>query len=584
MKTTLTAGLFAVLICSSDVSAQWHGPKAPDSLSFQGRLTDTAGDPVGDGNYSLVFSMYKGSTKVWEQTHASVPVSNGVFSVILSGSVTWPLDTVAFNEPIDLGIKVGADVEMAPRTPLTSAAYALGMRGMYAVWADDGANKAPNLIGGAPNNQVANGVVGATISGGGGWDGPNGVPDSVLGDWGTVSGGRGNVAGDHDATVGGGADNRAADFYSTVGGGSGNRATGGFATIGGGEGNSAAGGWAVTVGGDENSARGDYAVVGGGKNNDANASSSSVLGGVENVANGVGGSIGGGFGNRAQGNYSTVPGGEANRALKSFTFAAGRKAHASHNGSFVWADSTGLDGTKFETTADNQFIVRASGGVGIGTNKPKRGLTISRDVEEPAYQLELRNVGDIHGGNFDGIAFTQTDSGATESASIKVIYHNDGRPDMSFNVRDASNALFIEAGTGDVGLGTASPTYPFEVGTNSGNGNGAHVTAGGVWTNGSSRTFKTNFKNVDAHGVLERLAAVPVMEWEYRNSDEGRHMGPVAEDFFDAFNLGNDNRYIGTIDAAGVSMAAIQGLYELVREQQALITALTTRLDELERR
>ncbi|MGA7304375.1 MAG: tail fiber domain-containing protein, partial [Rhodothermales bacterium] len=157
-------------------------------------------------------------------------------------------------------------------------------------------------------------------------------------------------------------------------------------------------------------------------------------------------------------------------------------------------------------------------------------------------------------------------------------------PDMSFNVRDASNALFIEAGTGDVGVGTTTPSHPLEVGTNTGNGNGAHVTAGGVWTNGSSRTFKTNFKNVDAHGVLERLAAVPVMEWEYRNSDEGRHMGPVAEDFFDAFNLGNDNRYIGTIDAAGVSMAAIQGLYELVREQQALITALTTRLDELERR
>ena len=206
MKTlSVTLVLLLVFAYSTDSLAQWHGPNAPDSLSFQGRLTDTAGDPVGDGNYSLVFSMYKGSTKVWEQTHASVPVSNGVFSVILSGSVTWPLDTVAFNEPIDLGIKVGADAEMLPRTPLTSASYALGMRGIYAVDASDGSSSAPNLIGGASNNFVASGVLGATIGGGGGISSSIAGPDSVMSDWGTVGGGFDNKAGDIFSTVGGGA-------------------------------------------------------------------------------------------------------------------------------------------------------------------------------------------------------------------------------------------------------------------------------------------------------------------------------------------------------------------------------------------
>ena len=48
-------------------------------------------------------------------------------------------------------------------------------------------------------------------------------------------------------------------------------------------------------------------------------------------------------------------------------------------------------------------------------------------------------------------------------------------------------------------------------------------------------------------------------------------MGPVAEDFFDAFELGNDNRYIGGVDGDGVALAAIKGMYEIIQKQQAEI-------------
>ncbi|MFV1981602.1 MAG: hypothetical protein ACC655_10645, partial [Rhodothermia bacterium] len=49
------------------LNAQWYGADVPDSLSFQGFLTDTSGAAVADGDYDLLFKMYKGSTKVWEQ-------------------------------------------------------------------------------------------------------------------------------------------------------------------------------------------------------------------------------------------------------------------------------------------------------------------------------------------------------------------------------------------------------------------------------------------------------------------------------------------------------------------------------------
>ena len=54
----------------------------------------------------------------------------------------------------------------------------------------------------------------------------------------------------------------------------------------------------------------------------------------------------------------TVPGGEFNHANGAFSFAAGRRAHADDNGSFVWADSTNQD---LASTASDQFVARAGG-------------------------------------------------------------------------------------------------------------------------------------------------------------------------------------------------------------------------------
>ena len=100
-----------------------------------------------------------------------------------------------------------------------------------------------------------------------------------------------------------------------------------------------------------------------------------------------------------------------------------------------------------------------------------------------------------------------------------------------------------------------------QVGTSASNGNGAYLSAAGIWTNASSRSFKEAFAAVDPLDVLERLVALPITRWRYRDAPEdGEHLGPMAEDFRDAFALGGDGRYIGTVDADGVALAAIQGL------------------------
>ena len=119
---------------------------------------------------------------------------------------------------------------------------------------------------------------------------------------------------------------------------------------------------------------------------------------------------------------------------------------------------------------------------------------------------------------------------------------------------------------GSVGIGQANPAHPLDLAS------GAHCTSGGVWTNASSRKLKENFVPVDVQDVLARVDELPIERWNYKAEGEAvRHVGPMAEDFARAFDLGGDSESIGTVDADGVALAAIQGLHGIVCEQRLLI-------------
>ena len=104
---------------------------------------------------------------------------------------------------------------------------------------------------------------------------------------------------------------------------------------------------------------------------------------------------------------------------------------------------------------------------------------------------------------------------------------------------------------------------------------GAYLSTGGTWTNASDRKAKENIEPVDPEAILEGVARLPISTWNYKTQDDSiRHIGPMAQDFYAAFGVGEDERHISTIDADGVALAAIQGLYRLSQEQAARIEAL----------
>jgi len=226
-------------------------------------------------------------------------------------------------------------------------------------------NSGPNLVGGYYGNTVTADVAGATISGGG----THGMTNRVTDRAGAIGGGVDNQAGDDaghtsDAaysTVAGGCSNTAAGLRSTVSGGCDNTASGINSTVGGGASNNAS---------DSNS------TVSGGATNEASGSISTVAGGTANTASGDRSTVGGGDHNTATGYVATIPGGSHNEALNAYSFAAGQRARANHWGSFVWSDSTTADPDFFYSTGENQFLIKATGGVGINTNAPGAVLHI----------------------------------------------------------------------------------------------------------------------------------------------------------------------------------------------------------------
>ena len=128
---------------------------------------------------------------------------------------------------------------------------------------------------------------------------------------------------------------------------------------------------------------------------------------------------------------------------------------------------------------------------------------------------------------------------------------------------------------------TAGSSKALVVGSNASNGNGAYLTTGGVWTNASDRNKKEHFEAVNKDELLEKIASLPITRWNYKGLNE-QHIGPVAQDFYQAFKVGTDNKTISTIDPSGIALAGIQGLYLRWKEAEQRTGEQQSKINELE--
>lgn len=153
-----------------------------------------------------------------------------------------------------------------------------------------------------------------------------------------------------------------------------------------------------------------------------------------------------------------------------------------------------------------------------------------------------------------------------------------------------SRVAFTIAGNGNVGIGVMTPTYLLQLA-------GGAYSDGTIWYNASDRNLKENFVPVDSTVLLDKVAQLPISAWNYKaEGGQIRHIGPMAQDFYAAFQVGTDDKHISTVDTTGVALAAIQGLHQLTQDQteqiaqlkmenarlQQQVTGMETRLTVLE--
>jgi hypothetical protein len=274
--------------------------------------------------------------------------------------------------------------------------------------------------------------------------------------------------------------------------------------------------------------------VGSGTQNRATSKFAVVCGGREDTASGIYSFVGSGYGNIASNSYAGLVGGVGNNSAGYASFLGGGQ----------------------DNSAERDYSV-INGGRDNYTNG--------------AYSVVL-------GGSYDTLSANASHSMAFGrnvfvDDSLRIMFY-DGSNSGRFGVnRDET----------DGGL-----SYPIHVGTNTGNGNGAYLTAGGTWTNGSSRMFKERFEQLDGGEVLDLIETLPAQSWEYAGTGE-RHIWPCAEDFHRAFDVGalnedgvRDTMYLAAGDVAGVALVGVKELYRMTRQLQQTTEQLHARTMEIE--
>ena len=263
-----------------------------------------------------------------------------------------------------------------------------------------------------------------------------------------------------------------------------------------------------------------------------------------------------GYNVRASGDYGFAAGRESvaantdSIALGNFVTASGAASVAlgyyahtnTRQGSFVFSDRSVVDDGNFATdesfkaTVNHSFNVRATGGLWFFTNTAvNTGLRLSH----------LLSTNTAYG----SFVWTDrsSDTAVTPTAQNQTIFRSSGGYWL-YSSNDLSAGVTLAPG-------------------------------GGSWTSVSDRNVKANFAAVNTREILRGVLSLPISTWNYKTQDASiRHIGPMAQDFFATFKVGEGEKTITTIDPDGVALAAIQGLNEELKDRDAKIDSLQQQL------
>ena len=174
----------------------------------------------------------------------------------------------------------------------------------------------------------------------------------------------------------------------------------------------------------------------------------------------------------------------------------------------------------------------------LGQNKLNRGMVITDKAENNPKNIYFGwNVGDTH-----------------EYAEIFAVHEG----------KAFKNLVLNPSGNGFVGIRTKNPSQPLQMGS------GAYCSKGGVWTNASSRKYKTDIKHLTAEKAMDALTHLQPVEFAYKTDSEEKHVGFIAEDAPDL--VASKNREgMSAMDVVAVLAKVIQEQEKRMQEQERIM-------------
>jgi hypothetical protein len=208
----------------------------------------------------------------------------------------------------------------------------------------------------------------------------------------------------------------------------------------------------------------------------------------------------------------------------------------------------------------NSLRIQMNGNVGLGTAAPQAAFHLTRSDGTAEILLE------------------ETQASATNT--MFTMRHN-GNPGFRMNNTDSGAEW-------DFRLGGSGSTEQFTINKTSiagpelsvlANGN---VRIKGSYINGSSRELKRDISTINPADILEKLSALPLYHWSYITAPESRHIGPMAEDYYDIFKLTGEGKGLAATDVASIALAGIQAINSKAQQLEQENQSLHKRLAALE--
>ncbi len=419
--------------------------------------------------------------------------------------------------------------------------------------ASNAAYLAPNTVNGSYLNSITAGKIGGTVAGGGTDTlaaGAGDFPNGVTGDWGTVSGGVGNAAGDR-AAVGGGFGNVASGQASAIPGGGENQATGQF---------SFAAGYRAQ-------ALHNRAFVWNGRSesvSSVNQAFASAAPATFNVLaeNGV----------NLTGPYGGVNIQAADSGVNILAPSELKFGNSTRQMLNLWGTQWGIG-----IQDDTMYFRR--GNSSSGGFAWYAGGSHSNTIQDPGAGgkkiMQLTQVNDLALGNQIQIF----KPGSNTEAGFRVSTF-DTETFVFVDGRFSGSSLRINKGTSPLvaadirgGLDVRGDVFFFN-----------NLRVEGTITEVSDVHSKENIARANASSVLNKVLALPISYWNYiKDEDKQRHIGPMAQDFRRIFGLGKDDQTIASMDRSGVALAAIQGLNQKLEAETVKSKSKDAKISALEK-